>query len=89
MMEYRGYRAELSFDDDAGVLHGEVVEHARPDHLFRARRSRNYDAPSSDSVNEYLKTCAERGWTSDKPISGKISLRVAPEVDRAAVGSVC
>ena len=25
MMEYCGYRAELSFDDEAGVLHGEVV----------------------------------------------------------------
>ena len=26
MMEYRGYRAAVKFDDDAGVFHGEVID---------------------------------------------------------------
>ncbi len=87
MMEYCGYRAELSFDD-AGVFYGEVLN-TRDVITFQGTSVAELRRAFHDSVNEYLKTCAERGWTSDKPISGKISLRVAPEVDRAAVGSVC
>ena len=26
MMEYRGYRAAVKFDDDAGIFHGEVID---------------------------------------------------------------
>ena len=37
-----------------------------------------------DSVDENLKACAERGRTPDKPFSGRIPLRIKPEVHRAA-----
>ena len=32
------------------------------------------------SVDDYLKVCEERGRTPDKPFSGKIPLRIPPEV---------
>ena len=88
MMEYRGYRAELSFDDDAGVFYGEVVE--TPDLITSSGASvAELRRAFHDSVGDYLQVSAERGRTPDRPFSGKISLRVAPQVDRAAVGSVC
>ena len=88
MMEYRGYRAELSFDDDAGVFYGEVLN-TRDVITFQGTSAAELRRAFSDSVNEHLTISAERGRTPDRPFSGKISLRVAPEVDRAAVGSVC
>ena len=38
-----------------------------------------------DSVDEYLKFCAERGLDPGKPCSGRISLRVTPNVHSAAL----
>ena len=37
-----------------------------------------------DSVDEYLDFCAERGRTPDKPYSGKVPLRLSPDLHRAA-----
>ncbi len=88
MMEYCGYRAELSFDDEAGVFYGEVLN-TRDVITFQGTSAAELRRAFSDSVDDYLQVCAERGRTPDRPFSGKISLRVAPEVDRAAVGSVC
>ena len=39
------------------------------------------------SVDDYLKVCKERGRTPDKPFSGKIPLRIPPEVHRAATAA--
>ena len=36
------------------------------------------------SIDDYLKACEERGRTPDKPFSGKIPLRIPPELHRAA-----
>ncbi len=36
------------------------------------------------SIDDYLAVCAERGRQPDKPFSGKIPLRVRPEIHRAA-----
>ena len=37
-----------------------------------------------DSVDDYLAFCAERGEPPDRPYSGKIPLRVDPELHRRA-----
>ena len=39
------------------------------------------------SIDDYLAGCAERGRQPDKPFSGKIPLRVAPEIHRAATAA--
>lgn len=36
-------------------------------------------------MDEYLDWCAERGKRPEKPFSGKLVLRIAPEVHRDAV----
>ncbi len=36
------------------------------------------------SIDDYLKVCEERGRTPDKPYSGKVPLRIPPELHRAA-----
>ena len=37
-----------------------------------------------DSIDDYLAFCAERGEPPDRPYTGKILLRVSPEIHRCA-----
>ena len=83
MMEYQGYRAAITFDDEAGVFHGEVVD-TRDVIVFEGTSVEQLHREFRSSVDDYLAVCAERGRTPDRPFSGKIPLRVSPAVHRAA-----
>ena len=83
MMEYNGYRAAVSFDDEVGIFHGEVVG-TRDVVTFQGHSVKELRNAFKDSIDEYLKFCAERGRAPDKPFSGKIPLRLSPELHRAA-----
>ncbi len=83
MMEYKGYRAAVAFDDEAGVFHGEVVD-TRDVIVFEGTSVEQLRQEFRFSVDDYLAICAERGRTPARPFSGKISLRVSPAVHRAA-----
>ena len=80
MMEYHGYRAAVTFDDDAGIFHGEVID-TLDVITFQGESVMELRQAFADSVDEYLTVCAERGRTPDQPFSGRIPLRVSPAVD--------
>ena len=83
MMEYKGYRAAVTFDDEADVFHGEVVD-TRDVIVFEGTSVAQLKKEFKFSIDDYLRICEERGRTPDKPYSGKIPLRIPPEVHRAA-----
>ena len=85
-MEYHGYRAAVTFDDDAGIFHGEVID-TLDVITFQGESVMELRRAFADSVDEYLTVCAERGRTPDKPFSGRIPLRVSPAVHRAATAA--
>ena len=66
MMAYRGYRAAVTFDDAAGVFHGEVVD-TRDVITFQGESVPELSQAFADSVDEYLTVCSERGRAPDKP----------------------
>ena len=82
-MEYRGYRAVVSFDYEASVFHGEVVD-TRDVIFFEGTSVEQLDKEFRLSIDDYLAVCAERGREPDRPFSGKVPLRLNPEVHRAA-----
>ncbi len=86
MMEYNGYRATVTFDDEAGIFHGEVVD-TRDVITFQGKSVVEMRKAFKGSVDEYLAVCAERNRKPDKPFSGRIPLRVPPEVHRAATAA--
>ena len=86
MMEYKGYRAVVSFDYDGGVFHGEVVD-TRDVIFFEGTSVTQLHEEFQFSVDDYLTVCAERGREPDKPFSGKIPLRIRPDVHRAATAA--
>lgn len=59
-MEHRGYRATMLFNDERGLLHGEVVG-TRDVITFQGTSASELQDAFADSVDEYLKVCAERG----------------------------
>ena len=86
MMRYRGYSAAVSFDYEAGVFHGEVVD-TRDVIVFEGDSVAQLEEGYQTSIDDYLAVCAERGRTPDRPFSGRIPLRLAPEVHRAATAA--
>ena len=86
MMQYKGYRAAVTYDGEAGVIHGEVVD-TRDVIFFEATSVEQLNQEFQSSIDDYLAVCAERGRTPDKPFSGRIPLRLRPEVHRAATAA--
>lgn len=79
MRPYKGYNAEIWFEEDDSAFHGLVAgirdtihfEGGNPDELVQAFH---------ESVNDYLAFCAERGKEPERPYSGNLALRTTPEI---------
>ncbi len=83
MMTYKGYRAKVEFDSDAGVFHGRVIN-TRDVIFFEGTSVDELNREFQFSIDDYLAMCAERGEEPDKPFSGRVPLRVSPDIHRAA-----
>ncbi|GGJ03113.1 antitoxin HicB [Alicyclobacillus cellulosilyticus] len=81
MMTYKGYMAQVEYDDEAKVFHGEVI-YTRDVITFQGRSVDELEQAFRDSVDDYLDLCRERGEEPDKPYSGQFVVRVRPEVHR-------
>ena len=81
-MEYKGYTARVVFDEEAGVLFGEV-EGLRDVVTFEATNVNDLKVAFRESVDDYLAMCAERDEEPEKPYSGKFLVRVDPRLHRA------
>ena len=83
MMEYLGYLGNVSFDDEAGVFHGEVIN-TRDVITFEGTSVSNLTAAFRESVDDYLAFCQARGEQPNKPFSGQFVSRISPELHRRA-----
>ena len=88
MLTYKGYIAKVDIDLEEGILSGGEVN-IRDVITFSGRYSCSTSRRNSKfSVDDYLIAfCKEKGSEPEKPCSGKISLRVSPELHRAAVSA--
>ncbi len=83
MLSYKGYIGHIEFDDDAEIFHGEVIN-TRDVITFQGKSVKELKKALIDSIEDYLDFCASRGETPDKPFSGKLNLRLDPELHRKA-----
>lgn len=81
MLEYKGYKGNAEFDDEAGVFHGEVLD-TRDVITFQGTSVEELEQAFRESVEDYLAFCEERGEEPDKPFSGRLMLRLSPELHR-------
>ena len=81
MMTYKGYLAKVTFDDEADIFHGEVIN-IRDVVTFQGKSVRELHKALKESVEDYLDFCKQRGESPDKPFSGNFPLRATPEDHR-------
>lgn len=83
MLEYQGYTGHAEFDAEAGLFHGEVLD-TRDIITFQGTSVGELAQAFRDSVDDYLEFCRERNEEPDKPFSGRMMLRLPPELHRMA-----
>jgi predicted HicB family RNase H-like nuclease len=83
MMEYKGYIGKVEIDDEAGILHGEVIN-IRDGITFEGTSVAEMHQAFRESVDDYLEFCAQRGESPEKPFSGKFVVRLPADLHRKA-----
>jgi predicted HicB family RNase H-like nuclease len=83
MLKYKGYTGHVEFDDESGVLHGEVLD-LRDVITFQGKSTEEIEQAFRDSIDDYLEFCEERGEEPDKPLSGRLMVRLPPQLHRKA-----
>ena len=81
MLNYKGYFGYLTYDDEAKIFHGEVIN-TRTVITFQGESVKEIEKAFHDSIDDYLDWCKERKKDPEKPFSGKFVLRVSPELHR-------
>lgn len=78
-MHYKGYsaRIEYSEEDDCFVGHLAGINDIIG---FHANSVPELHAAFEEAVDDYIATCKKTGKSPQKPYSGKIMLRVPPEI---------
>ena len=80
-MEYKGYAATVRFEPDDDVFHGTVINVMDSIH-FEGKSVAELKRAFKESVDYYLAFCKKRGEQPDKPYSGKLMLRLEPDIHR-------
>ena len=83
-MTYKGYAARIEYSDEDACFIGHIA--GITDVVgFHADNVRDLRTAFEEAVVDYLATCAKLGRASQKPASGRLMLRVPPEVHTAAL----
>jgi len=82
-MKYKDYTARVEFDDRDNIFIGHILGIA--DVVgFHADNVGDLHKAFEEAVDDYIEACVSLGKKPEKPVSGKIMLRVPPEVHSAA-----
>lgn len=82
-MEYKGYIGKVEFDDEAGIFHGEIIN-TRDVITFQGTTVQEIRQAFTESIEDYLDFCAQLGQAPEKPFTGKLMLRLPPDLHRQA-----
>lgn len=83
-MTHLGYNARVEYDERDGLFVGRILG-IRTIISFHGETVIRLRKAFVAAVNDYLADCEERGLSPEKPASGKILLRVPPQIHGAAL----
>ena len=83
-MRHKGYAARIEFDERDNIFVGRVLG-VHTIISFHGETVAKLRAEFKLAIEEFLRDCKEQGIRPEKPVSGKILLRVTPEVHGAAL----
>jgi len=83
-MSHKGYTARIEFDERDGIFVGRLLG-MRSIISFHGSTVAQLRSELKTAVQDYLSECEEQGVKPEKPASGKLLLRVPPEVHGKAM----
>ena len=83
-MNCKGYTARIEYDERDNIFVGRVLG-VRAIISFHGETVAELQSEFEAAISDYLLDCTEQGIAPEKPASGKIMLRVPPEVHGAAI----
>lgn len=83
MIEYKGYTGVVEFDPELSLFTGHVID-LRDEIYFEGESVQELTASMRRAVDHYLSVCEARGEEPERPFSGKLNLRLGPDLHRAA-----
>lgn len=85
MMIYKGYVGKVEYDDEDKIFSGMIIN-TRTVITFQGVSVDELEREFHNSVDDYLEWCKEDGVAPEKPYSGKLNLRLSPDMhQRAAI----
>ena len=82
-MNYNGFAARVEFDAEDRLFVGHVAG-IRDIVGFHGESVAELEAAFREAVDDYIAACKKLGQTPDKPYSGRVMLRLPPEVHARA-----
>lgn len=83
-MTHAGYTARIEFDERDGLFVGHVLG-LRSIISFHGETVQELRKEFQGAVDDYLDDCRTQGITPERPASGKLLLRVPPEIHTRAL----
>lgn len=81
-MTHKGYAASIAYSDEDGCFIGHIAG-IRDIVGFHGESVAELRAAFIEAVEDYLETCAQLNRPPQKPYSGKLMLRIPPEIHAA------
>ncbi len=78
-MTHDNYTATIGYDEDLDTFFGQVVNLSSPV-TFHGDTPKELRKEMAASLDVYFQVCKERGVAPEKPLSGKLNLRLGPEL---------
>lgn len=79
MLKYKGYLGHVTYDDEAKIFHGEVSL-VKDVVTFQGKHVDELEDAFRESVDDYLEWCKELNQSPERPFSGKLHIRLTPEL---------
>jgi predicted HicB family RNase H-like nuclease len=83
-MTYKGYTARVEYDERDNIFAGRILG-IRSIISFHGETVAELRTEFEPAVKDYLADCKQQGIHPDKPASGKLLLRVPPEIHGRAL----
>jgi len=83
-MTHKGYTARIDYDDRDAIFVGRVLG-INAIIGFHAESVGELRGAFEQAVDDYLASCAKLGKTPQRAASGRLMLRIAPEIHQAAL----
>jgi predicted HicB family RNase H-like nuclease len=79
-LRYKGYVGSVVYAEEDNCFYGKVLGLRRDGIVYEGDTANSLKKDFEDAIDHYLESCKQNGITPEKPYSGKLVLRMTPEL---------